>query len=414
MTACPNELELARAVTDGASTELTAHLATCAACTATWTETARVIDLARGLRVTMPSAERREELRTHILAAAELVPTAVASPRRSPSAWWIAGGALLAAAAAVVIVVGAPAKVHAHGTISGHAGARFATTTEAPDEMVMLHDGVIDVEVSPLHPGERFRVITADTEIEVRGTAFEVTAVLGHVTNVTVRHGRVEVRPHGAATVMLGAGEAWTSPLRTAQVVPVDVVPAPLEEVADVSSGGGAVSPSVVASPDRAPARRAVVRRGPERGLAPPAQLAASAAPAPSVQPRPAHAIAYDEAWDAMRAGNFERAAAVFARVAILDPDGALAEDASYWYPVALARAKRSEAMSAFREFLDRYPRSAHAHEASAMLGWLLVDAKQTVEAEARFRAALDDPSAQVSGSARAGLAALGVSRRTP
>ena len=75
---------------------------------------------------------------------------------------------------------------------------------------------------------------------------------------------------------------------------------------------------------------------------------------------------------------------------------------------IALARAKRSEAISAFREFLERYPRSAHAHEASAMLGWLLVDAKQPKEAESRFRVAVDDSSAQVSASARAGLAALG------
>ena len=110
-----------------------------------------------------------------------------------------------------------------------------------------------------------------------------------------------------------------------------------------------------------------------------------------------------------MRGGNFERAAATFARVAILDPDGPLAEDASYWYPVALARAKRGEAITAFREFLARYASSPHAHEASTMLGWLLVDAKQTAEAERRFRVAIDDPSTAVRDSARAGLATLGL-----
>ena len=388
MTACPPDLELARAVTDGALPEVTAHLAACTACRTTWEATERMLDLARGLRVPMPTAERREELRTHILAAAELGPAseAPATPRRR---WWIAGAALAAAAVVMLIVMrsgGVDVRTHGHGTVTGRAGARFATSTEAPDEIVTLHDGAIDVEVSPLHPGERFRVITADTEVEVRGTAFTVTAELGHVMTVTVRHGLVEVRPHGARTIMLGAGEAWTAPLRTAQarvIEPPPVVPA--------------VVPPVVVERRPAPRRAA------------PAEILAAPAPAAQLVPaRPAHAIAYDDAWDAMRASNFERAAATFARVAILDPDGALAEDASYWYPVALARAKRGEAVSAFREFLDRYPRSAHAHEASAMLGWLLVDAKQTKEAEARFRVAVDDSSPQVRESARAGLAALG------
>ncbi len=387
MTACPTDLELARAVTDGASPDLTAHLAACTACRTTWDATERMIDLARGLRVAMPSAERREELRTHILAAAELVPIseAPAAPRRS---WWTAGAALAAAAVVMLVVMrggAVDARTHGHGTVTGRAGARFATSTEAPDEVVTLHDGVIDVEVSPLHPGERFRVITADTEVEVRGTAFTVTAELGHVTNVTVRHGLVEVRPHGARTIMLGAGEAWTAPVRTAQAPTPVIEPPPVTSV-------------VVERRPPSTSRRAA-----------PAEIIAAPAPAAQLAPaRPAHAIAYDDAWDAMRASNFERAAATFARVAILDPDGALAEDASYWYPVALARAKRGEAVSAFREFLDRYPRSAHTHEASAMLGWLLVDVKQTKEAEARFRVAVDDSSPQVRESARAGLAALG------
>lgn len=401
---CPGELELARAVTDGAGPVLAAHVAACTACRATWDETARVIELARGLRVPMPSSERREELRTHILAAAELGPI-TAAPAASRRSWWIAGGALLAAAAVVLIIVRrGSAPTHAHGTVSGHAGARFATSSEAPDEIVTLHDGVIDVEVSPLHPGERFRVITADAEVEVRGTAFEVTAEVGHVTNVVVRHGRVEVRPRGAAMVTLGAGEVWSAPVRTARVAPAQPAVAP------------ARPPVAVAAPESAaPARLAKSARdgaAPPRAANPASDVTRSAIVAEPTAPlapaRPAHAVAYDEAWDAMRAGNFERAASRFARVAILDPDGALAEDASYWYPVALARAKRGEAISAFREFLDRYPRSAHAHEASAMLGWLLVDAKQTKEAELRFRAAADDTSAQVRDSARAGLAALG------
>jgi TolA-binding protein len=117
---------------------------------------------------------------------------------------------------------------------------------------------------------------------------------------------------------------------------------------------------------------------------------------------------AYDDAWAAMRGGKFAEAATAFARVQLLDPDGALAEDATYWYAVALARGKDdAQATRAFRDFLDQYPKSRRAGEASAMLGWLLVTTHQNAEAERRFRAATNDPNPAVRESARAGLDAV-------
>ena len=41
------------------------------------------------------------------------------------------------------------------------------------------------------------------------------------------------------------------------------------------------------------------------------------------------------------------------------------------------------------------------------MLGWLLVDAKQLREARERFTAGVDDATASVRESARAGIAAI-------
>jgi len=71
------------------------------------------------------------------------------------------------------------------------------------------------------------------------------------------------------------------------------------------------------------------------------------------------------------------RREAPYAGVRTLAPDSALVEDASFWRAVALARGKRiADALSAFREFLDGYARSARAGEASAALDWLLVDAR--------------------------------------
>jgi len=110
-----------------------------------------------------------------------------------------------------------------------------------------------------------------------------------------------------------------------------------------------------------------------------------------------------------MRASRFDDAATKFLRVQLLDPEGPLAEDASYWRAVALARAKSSAAAQAFRDFLELHPRSRRAGEASAMLGWILVDAREHAEAKRRFQAALTDgrSTPAVVTSARAGLAAL-------
>jgi TolA-binding protein len=121
----------------------------------------------------------------------------------------------------------------------------------------------------------------------------------------------------------------------------------------------------------------------------------------------------YDQAWAALRANDFDRAAGGFARVVLLAPDGPLVEDASFWRAVALARGQRgAEARSAFRDFLDAFRSSPHAGEASAMLGWLLIDVRSYDEAAQRFSVAAHDTNPAVRRSARAGLDAL--ARREP
>ncbi|HSR96825.1 MAG TPA: tetratricopeptide repeat protein [Kofleriaceae bacterium] len=122
---------------------------------------------------------------------------------------------------------------------------------------------------------------------------------------------------------------------------------------------------------------------------------------------------AYDQAWTALRTNDFSGASGGFARVVLLAPDGPLVEDASFWRAVALARGQRgAEARSAFRDFVDSFGRSPHAGEASAMLGWLLIEARSYDEATQRFTAAAGDANPAVRRSARAGLDA--VARREP
>lgn len=379
---CPSSHELSNAITAGAASTpgLDAHLASCPACTAEWRATVDTIALAREGAPPLPSPARRDEVRALLLNAGRVIPP-ITAPRRHVA---FALGAIAAAAAIAIVLVArrddTPA-VHAHGTVRALPGASYLASSTTPDEIVLLYDGAIDVSVSPLHPGDRFRVLVGSDEIEVHGTEFIATARAGVLVDVRVVHGIVDVRPRHGAARLLRAGESWTAePVRTADVQPVPP-PAPIE-------------PSAPVIPPRA--KRVAQRTVAPAAKEPPTEIAA-----------PPQERAYDEGWTAMRAAQFADAAKAFQHAHQLDPAGALAEDASYWHAVALARAKSPTAIAAFRGFLDHYPHAARTGEASTMLGWLLVDAKQHAEAERRFRAALSDPNRAVQESARAGLDAV-------
>ena len=319
----------------------------------------------RDAPIDVPCAAHREEIRTALLARAQL-------PAHTHNRRWLA--VPLAAAAAVLAVVAWPAPalhavalpvlppLPARGHVHPLPGAVYLAASHVPDEIVTLHDGTIHLDVDPLRAGERFRVLVGKSEIEVRGTAFDVTADRDRLVGVHVLHGRVEVRPDGRATVVLVAGGDWSD----APIAATEPGPAPL------------------------PAPHPHVRT-----------VAFKLAPS-------ADQLAYNDAWTALRSAQFDIAAAAFAKALAAAPEGALADDARFWHAVALARGHAAvPAMAAFRELVDEHPGSTHAGEASAMLGWLLVDAKRLDEARERFGAATNDPSPKVRASAQAGIDAL-------
>jgi TolA-binding protein len=402
--ACPGELEIARAMTVGAPAALAAHLAECAACRAAWDGLARAIELARGLPVEIPSAARRDEVRGALLATAQASPVRPARAAIPRAAWGVVGAA--AAAAAIWFSLGggggreraragAGGRPHSHASVRAQAAADYALASAAPDELLRLRDGSIAIEVEPLGAGDRFRVVVGRDEIEVRGTAFELTATHDRLDAVHVTRGRVEVRPAAGTWATLGAGESWRPEAalsKPANAAPAAPPPTPLT--------GGAVAPPLPGGPARP--------RG--KSLRAALDASPSASGGRGATPiRRAEESLYDDAWDAMRVGDFHKAAAGFAGVIAIAPAGALADEGAYWRAVALARAgSPGEAIAAFREMLDRYAGSPRRGEASAMLGWLLVDAHQLDEAARRFRAAAADPTEAVRGSARKGLEALG------
>jgi TolA-binding protein len=381
---CPSELELAR----GDEPAL-AHVAACSSCRAEHAAQRAAIELARELPAPIPSAAHREELRTALLARAELAPPAAP---RSYARYAVAAAAASAALAVFAFhdrgqpfaVPELPAIV-IHGTIHPHPDARFELLTASPDEQVALHDGTIDVEVSPLHAPERFRVHVGASDVEVRGTAFTVIASHDHLLSVTVAHGRVEVRPEFGDAILLTANQSWSAPVAAAVTI------------RDPQTANR--------EPQTANVKPLATHRSPLAVIA----GAPAAAPDPRPQPQPSpESIAYNEAWTALRAQRFHAAAAAFARALALAPEGPLADDARYWHAVALAREPRPlDAILAFRELLDEHAGGAHRGEASAMLGWLLVDAKQLAEARTRFTTAADDADGSVRASAVSGLEAL-------
>lgn len=394
---CPAEHDLVRAHQLG-DDDFVEHIADCARCRDVWNGFDRVVDLARELPVEIPSTAHREEVRTALLALPE------PAPHRSRWVMLAPAAAALAVAAGVSIWIASRPHDEVASRISlaplatVHASEHADYTTESR-ELVRLRNGTLTLEVEPLHLGERFRVIVGDGEVEVRGTAFEVTATSDHLIAVRVARGRVEVRPVGAAMTVLEPGQSWHVPIVAVTPAPA-LVPAPAPV---------APAPAPAPIPERAPARRHVVAKAPPK-LETPAHVDAPPAPAPApptAPTRPAPSpdeIAYNDAWDAMRAGNFRAAAAAFTRVR----SGALVDEASFWHAVSLARGGHAgEAIIAFRATIQQFPNSPRAGEASAMLGWLLVDARQLDEARSRFSSASSDRSDAVRDSAKRGLDAL-------
>jgi TolA-binding protein len=263
--------------------------------------------------------------------------------------------------------------------------ARYTRVQPPPDDALRLDDGTIVLEVAPLPSGERFRVMTEDAEVEVRGTRFQVSASRGKLTGVTVASGRVEVRSAGGGRVVLDPGDEWVS---SAGEVNDRVATAKEADPKEVESKSTPAPAPGVSRPPRARTASAPV----------------DPAAAPSIPREAAHA-SFDRAWSLLRQGDAQRAAALFAEVERTSGDGDIAEDALYWRSVATARTgDRPAARALFESFLRRFPASSRTGAAAAALGWLYLENAQKDEARRAFERATTDPSPAVRESARNGL----------
>jgi hypothetical protein len=389
---CPQPVELSTALVSGLDDALREHVRGCSRCAAELASHRRFVDAARELPIVEPTLDHVHDVRGALVAAVR-----VSSPIASSRAMWAIAGAVVLAAAAFLLVFGLrgssdqpttrAALPQYRGTIHPHDGAQFIRVGSVPDEIVRLTHGTLTVEVDKLHPGERFRVITDDGEVEVRGTAFDVSADDDHLRSVHVLHGRVEVRPEHSEQVVLDIGQRWDR----AKVAHVDEPPLPAHDV------------SVAPDPTVVPTKGHASQRSTNQIMNVPGPRSATKRPIE---------LLFDEGWSVLAAGDPKRAAAVFERAAHAAPNDPLAEDAWFWRASALARVGDTTAVDALGSFIRRYPRSPRAGEASAILGWLLLDRGDLDAAETRFRAAANDRVDAVRTSANKGLDATTLRRR--
>jgi hypothetical protein len=381
---CPPGWKLTRAVSEGlGDPAIDAHVRGCARCWAEAEGLAAVLMHGQDL----PAPEGMTTASRQAISVTLLTAGGNPAPRRRIGRVLVVAGVAVGAIALLLFarrarlpIAPAPAPVVAEGrslapapgrsraAIRAIGGARFSRVQSAPDDVVLLDEGSLVFEVAPLPAGERFRVRTADAEVEVRGTRFRVSAARGELVAVYVTEGRVEVRSPGGGHALLEAGDEWVR--------------------------GTGEAPAAAAA---TPVAKAPRRPAPERAPAP--------SEARAVANEPTARASFDRAWALLRQGDARGAAALFAEVEALAAGRGIAEDALYWRAVATARAGEARpAVTLLGDFLSRFPASSRRGEAATALGWLLLEAGDPSAARAAFERAAEDPSPTVRASARDGL----------
>jgi hypothetical protein len=258
-----------------------------------------------------------------------------------------------------------------------------------PDEVVLLRQGEITVEVEHLAEHERFRVLTGDAAVEVKGTVFSVTASDDRLVAAGVTRGQVVVRVLGHDSVTLGPNERWDRTLAEQRARPA------LGDSIELLKQPNHPSPQ----PGHARDRRLGLVRSDDLTTALATQSAAE--------------TAFADGWQALRSQRLAEAAAAFSRAVDAAGDQPLSEDAWFWLAVCQARIPRpAEARETLTAFIARFPHSPRIGEAEDTLGWLLIDSGDLAGAERAFATAALGSGASVRRSAKEGLRAVQVRRR--
>ena len=412
---CPPSWKLSRAFSDGASPELALHMRRCSSCHDQWVAMEQVTAVADSLPEPILADSRKEQLGAQLLNALSDCPTATHWPG-SRRMWAllasavVTGGLLWLLGHRHTVVASSAASIHAIGA------ATFARMRPLPDELVRLESGTLQVDVLPLEHGQRLRIATGDAELETVDGLLDVSAIRDQLVAVRIWRGHVELRA-ASFHLSLRAGDQWSSgsytgntafaiirnPLEpSSRNTPIgfrdpDVPSVPSVAASDRTRRRGnassvRVGSATVSHEERAAPRISETFRTTEPQQAPPG----SASREPS---------SFERGWFFLRSGYPSRAVDAFREALHTRPDDGLQEDTVFWLGVAEVRAGQSlNARNTLSMFISRFPNAARSGEASAMLGWLLIDCRDFKGAKNAFQGALNDPVDSVRSSAEKGL----------
>ena len=399
---CPAGWEITQALSQPeTSADVVRHVRDCPGCAQLAAELRAVISAAGEMPPVAPLSQvARERIsRALSVASAEATLSSATLPsdgrRRVRFAWAFAAGL-----AGVAVVLGGwftaarqpaipqvtqrPAEPASLAKVRAFGEARFHRFSEPPDEIVRLESGRVAFEVAHLTSEQRFRVVTRDGEVEVRGTRFETEARDGVLWAVVVTEGKVDVRV-GDTVLRLRAGDEWQRQLPSraveepATAKPIAAHTPPREHEASGGSHSHVAGSAV--QPERAK---------------------------PASQASRTNKESFDLAWSHLRRREWDGAMRGFADVATQAHGQALEEDALYWQAVATAHAGRAqEASQLFESLLQRFPAGARTGAATLALAWLRFDAGERDNARALFERAAQDSSAKVREGAGDGLRRL-------
>ena len=412
-TKCPYEKHVFSAHGEAQSSKIAAHIDSCLHCQNIRREVATLGAMARELPSPIPEESRMRMVRSAVL-------TATADKQQRPRMLWqnrYAIALLVLVAAGFVAAITWRNLVPAtreeavdvyRATVHNHGDARYILVEGQPDELVRLTRGTITVRVSPLHARERFRVIVGDSEVEVKGTVFDVTAENDRLIKVRVATGKVIVRHNEQGAETLVAGDQWVSASAQRSVT------TPVADTEPDSSPASAPSPNTNATFEPQRASSAQVLNGVhQRNNSAKNKTAKKAVPSDgdSAGQAPGESTAetaFRAGWQHLRNGDAEAATIKLQEACETVGAAAVAEDASYWLGIAYSKSGKTQAAAkAFAGFVNRYPRSPRAGEAMAILGWLHVEQGDFKQARKLFEKAAQDPAAKVRESAAEGIARI-------
>lgn len=212
----------------------------------------------------------------------------------------------------------------------------------APETTFELAAGSVHADVAKLQANERFVIRTADTEVEVRGTSFDVSRTgrecNGTTTRVTVKEGIVAVRSRGHET-LLRAGESWPAGCEEHAQERIETPP-----VAPIGSAVGSASSSP-----------SVAVKAPPIGNASPTDLAAQN-------------DLFARALEKKKAGDAAGAVATCEELIARYPNGHLTQSARAERMKLLQSIDASRARNAAREYLQKYPNGFAKADAELIL----------------------------------------------